>query len=321
LEGSVRKADTQVRVTAQLVDATTDRHIWAERYDRNLHDIFALQDEIVRKIVTTLKLQLTLQEQGVLVRKTTDNLEAYDYLLRGADYYWQGTQEANTQARQMFEKAVALDPQYALAYVSMGWTYLMEWIAQWNRDPQTLERASEFAQKALALDEALPGPHGILNQIYLQKRQHAQAIAEAERALALDPNWADGYVYQAITLRFSGRAEEAVELAKKAMRLNPRYPPFYQYALGFSYCQVGRYKDALTAQQEALARNPHSLFVHVCLAACYSMAGRDEEARTQVQEILRISPNFSLAAVGVAPYKDPADGKAMLDALRKAGLK
>jgi adenylate cyclase len=321
LEGSVRRADNQVRVTAQLVDATTDRHIWAERYDRPLQNIFAVQDEIVRKIVTTLKLQLTLQEQGILVRKTTDNLEAYDYLLRGAEYYSQGTKEANTQARQMFEKAVALDPQYAEAYAGIGRTYFTEWASQWNRTPPVLEQANELAQKAIALDNALPEPHSILGQIYLQKRQHDQAIAEAERAIALNPNWADGYAYLALILRWCGRAEEAVELAKKAIRLNPHYPPFYQNALGFSYCQVRRYEEAMTAQKAALARSPNLLLAHICLAACYSMAGREEEARAQVQEILRISPKLSLEAVGFGPWKDPADGKAMIDALRKAGLK
>lgn len=151
--------------------------------------------------------------------------------------------------------------------------------------------------------------------------QHDQAIAEAEHAIALDPNWADGYVWLALILRWSGRAEEAVESAKKAIRLNPRSPALYQYALGFAYCQVGRYEDAIAAQKEALARNPNLLTAHICLAACYSMAGRDEEARAQVQEVLRVSPNLSLEAIGGSLWKDPADGKAMLDALRKAGLK
>jgi adenylate cyclase len=323
LEGSVRKANNQVRVTAQLVDATTDHHIWAERYDRPLQDIFAVQDEIVRKIITTLKLQLTLQEQGILVRKTTDNLEAYDYFLRGTEYSRQFTKEANTQARQMFERAVELDPQYALAYASIGWTYVVEWTSQWDTDPQILERATELAQKAIALDDSVPGAHSILSRLYMFNKQHDQAIAEAERAIALDPNWADGYMYLALGLRFVGRAEEAVEAMKKAMRLNPRYPPFYQSVLGFAYCQVGGYEEAITAQKGALSRNPSLLVSRVCLAACYSMAGRDEEARAQVKEVLRLSPNYSLEVLARerALWKDPADGKAMLDALRKAGLK
>jgi adenylate cyclase len=248
-------------------------------------------------------------------------LEAYDYFLRGTELIWQRTKEANAQARLMFEKAVALDPQYAAAYEGIGSTYWLDWGLQWDRTPQVLARAEEVLQKAIALDNGLPGPHAIQGQIYLQKLLHDQAIAETERAIVLDPNWADGYAWLAYVLRWSGRAEEAIEMVKKAIRLNPRSPAFYQLALGISYCQVGRYEDAINAHKEAIVRNPNLLAPHACLAGCYSMAGRDEEARAQVKEVLRISPNYSLEAVGVAPWKNPADGKAMLDALRKAGLK
>jgi len=185
-----------------------------------------------------------------------------------------------------------------------------------------------MAQRALALDDSLPQAHGILSQIYLLKKQHDQAIAEAERAIALNPNRADGYVDLALIFRFSGRAEEAVELMKKAMRLNPHYPPYYLQVLGFSYCQMGRYEDAITAQKSALSRNPNLLGSHICLAACYSMAGRDEAARAQIKEILRLNPNFSIeraTKIGpllMAPLKNAADGKLMADAIRKAaGLK
>ena len=145
-----------------------------------------------------------------------------------------------------------------------------------------------------------PIAHSILSRIYLTTKQYDQAVAEAEHAIVLDPNWAEG----------------------KAIRLNPRYPPSYQHALGLAYCQVGRYEEAITAQKGALSRNPNFFESHTCLAACYSMAGRDEEARAQVKEILRLSPNFSLEIIETrAPWKDPADGKAVLDALHKAGLK
>jgi adenylate cyclase len=324
LEGSVRKEANQVRITAQLVDATTDYEIWAERYDRPLQDIFALQDEIVRKIVTTLKLQLTLQEQGVLVHKTTENLDAYDDLLRGMESLGSGTKDANMTARQMFERAVALDPQYASAYASIGLTYLIDWESQWNTDPKILGQANELAQKAVALDDSLPAAHDILGDIYLFKRQHDQAIAEAERAIALDPNRADGYVDLALILRFSGRAEEALESVNKAMRLNPHYPAYYLQVLGQAYCQVGRYEDAITAQKGALSRNPNLWVSHICLAARYSMAGRDEAARAQIKELLRLNPNFSFDRLEkqIVPYKNPADGKLMTDSIRKAaGLK
>src|SRR5262249_1985834 len=151
------------------------------------------QDEIVQKIVTTLKLQLTLQEQGLIVRKHTDNLEAYDSYLRGVEYYWRYTKEANAQARQLFEKAVALDPQYAEAYAWLSVTYYLEWGWRWSTDPQTLEHALALAHQAVALDDSLPGAHSTLSLVYAQKQQHEQAIAAGERAVALDPNNADSY--------------------------------------------------------------------------------------------------------------------------------
>ena len=208
LEGSVRKADNQVRITAQLIDATTGGHLWSERYDRPLQDIFALQDEVVRKIVTTLKLQLTVQEQGILVRKTTDNLEAYDYYLRGRAHFNRFTQEANAQARQMFEQALELDPQYAEAYAFLGSTYFTEWAWQWSQDSQTLEQALALAQKAVALDDSLAQAHATLGAVYLWKKQYDQAIAEEERAIALDANFAEAYTWLGETLRRAGRPEE-----------------------------------------------------------------------------------------------------------------
>jgi adenylate cyclase len=227
LEGSVRRANDQVRITAQLVDATTDSHLWAERYDRPLKDIFALQDEIVQKIVTTLKLQLILREQGYLVRKTTDNLEAYDYFLRGLEAFNRATQEANAQARQLFEKAIELDSQYAEAYGRLSWTRTREWNYLWVQDSQTLEQAFALAQKAVALDDSLPGAYTALCYVSLYKRQHEQAIAAARRAVALDPNEAEGTVLLGLILNFAGRPEEAIGLIQKAIRLNPRYP--YNY--------------------------------------------------------------------------------------------
>ena len=230
LEGSVRKTDNQVRVIAQLIDATTGGHLWSERYDRPLKDIFALQDEIVQKIVTTLNLQLTLREQGVLVRKRTNSLEAYDTFLRGAEYFWRFTKEGNAQARPLLEKTIELDPQYAEAYVYLGWTYLIAWIRQWSPDPQNLQRAFELEQQALALDDTLPRAHIILSWVYMFQTKYEPAVAEAERAIALDPNDSESYVALANVFNvFGERTTEAIELIEKAMRLNPRYPFGYPY--------------------------------------------------------------------------------------------
>jgi adenylate cyclase len=301
LEGSVQRAGEQVRIVAQLIDTTTGSHIWSERYDRPLKDIFALQDEIVQKIVTTLKLQLSLREQGHVVRKRTDNLEAYDFLLRGIEYHWRLTKETNTQARQMFEKAIALDPQYAEAYEWLGWTYFLEWAWRWNIDPQPLERALELAQKALVLDDSQPGAHSLLSFVYVQKRQYDQAIAEGERAIALDPNNADSYSLQAEVLNLVGRPEEGLRLAEQAMRLNPHYPPVYLLRLGWAYFWIGRYDEAVTALRETISRNPNLLVAHLLLAGSYVQQWASQQsADTQtlalalatVQRGLTISDSF-----------------------------
>jgi adenylate cyclase len=323
LEGSVRKADGQVRITAQLIDATTDHHLWTARYDRPLQDIFALQDEITQKIVATLKLQLALWEQGDLVRKRTDNLEAYDSFLRGSAQFLHLTQETHAQARQMWEKALELDPQYAEAYQALGYTYLREWMFQWSPAPQNLDRAFELEQKALVLDPSLPFAHALLGWVYLWKDRHyEQAIAEAERAIALDPNNADSYMALAEILTYPGRSAEAIGWMEKAMRLNPRYPALYLRILGTAYYWTGRTEEAIAAFESALARNPNWLAAHLFLAFVYSEVGREAEARAEAGEVLRLSPNFSLEGVKQRiPLKDPAALERMLAALRQAGLK
>ena len=321
LEGSVRKVGERVRITAQLIDAPTGHHLWAERYDRPLKDIFALQDEIVQKIVTTLRLQLSLWEHGHLVRKTTDNLKAYDSYLRGVEYFYRSTQEATAQARQMFEYALALDSQYAEAYAQLGWTYSMGWISQWSQDSQALEQAFALAQKAVALDASLSLAHRVLSCVSLWKKQHEQAIVAAERAVALAPNDAEGYMRLGEVLNFAGRPEEAIGWVEKAIRLNPR-AFLYSFFLGHAYYLTGRYEEAIAVLKGILTRNPDFLPTHIYLAAIYSELGRETEARAEVAEVLRRSPHHSLEVLKHRlPYKDPAILERHIATLRKAGLK
>jgi adenylate cyclase len=322
LEGSVRRADDQVRITAQLVDAPTNSHTWAERYDRPLKGIFALQDEIVQKIVMALRVKLTPDEQERFRRAPTHNLEAYDFYLRGVESLGRVTKEATAQARQLFEQAIALDPQYAAAYAQRSVTYLLDWVWQWNQDRQTLEQAFAAAQTAVALDDSLPLAHSVLGTVHQYKNQHDQAIAEGERAVALDPNNPESYMRLAGILGLAGQAEKAVAMAKQAMRLNPHYPPQYILALGMAYHQAWHDEEAIATFKRVLVYNPSHMGAHVGLTCSYSDTGRDEEARAEAAEVLRLSPNFTTEVWKRGQFfSDPAELERHVNNLRKAGLK
>jgi adenylate cyclase len=269
LEGSVRKADDQVRISAQLIDATTGSHQWAERYDRPLKDIFALQDEIVQKIVTNLQVEVPAAEFARVRRIPTDNLTAYDSVLRGMEAFNRLTKEANTQARQLYERAIKLDPQYAEAYSYLSWTYYLEWVWGWSQDPQTLEHALEMEQRAVTLDDSLPVAHALLGMIYALQQQYEQAITQGERAIALDPNNADTYARQAQVLSLAGRPEEALRAVEQAMRLNPRYPPWYLDELGWAASWTGRYAEAIATLKAVISQNPNLLDAYNNLAVSY----------------------------------------------------
>src|SRR5690348_16419816 len=201
LKGSVRKADNQVRITAQLVDATTGDHLWAEHYDRPLKDIFSLQDEIVQRIVTTLNLQLTLEERGVLFKKRSDNLEAYDEFLRALEYTLSITKDGDEKARQALEKAIALDPKYSDAYAVLGWVHFTDLLSQWNRDPHVSDQMFQAAQQAITLDDSNAFAYTVLSVAYMwSKRDYGQSLTAAQRAIAIDPNFAPGYASLAYTL-------------------------------------------------------------------------------------------------------------------------
>jgi len=323
LEGSVRKANGRVRITAQLVDTTTEGHLWAERYDRDLKDIFALQDEVTQKIVGALAVKLTEDEQERLMHKYTDNMEAYDLYLQGVEYRNRFTKGANVQARQMFERAIDLDPEFALAYAVLGFTHFHERTFGWSQDPQSLEHAFELAQRTLDLDDSLSWGHHLLGKVYLWKKQYEKAIAELKKAIALSPNDADQLVGLGYILNFAGKPEEAIELVKKAMRLNPRYPVVYLWELGHAYFLTGRYEEAIETLKSVLDRSSDFMPAHLLLAASYSELGRQEEAQAEAAEIVRLkSPQDSLEAWKQRlPYKDQAVIERLLDSLRKAGLK
>ncbi len=321
LEGSVRKAGDRVRITAQLVDAKTGGHIWAERYDRDLKDIFALQDEVTRKIVKALVVKLTGDEQKRLGHRGTDNLEAYDCSLRGWDYFFRFTKKANAQAREMFERTIELDPDYASAYSGLGFTHWMDWTFGWSQDHQSLDRAFELARRAISLDDSAYEAHSLLGKVHLWKKHYDQAIAEYNKTLDLNPNYADGLAGLGETLCFAGRPKEAIAVLRKAIRLNPIPPVWYFNGLGHAYFLTGRYEEAIEALRGVLKHNPNFWPAHIYLAASYVEMGQKDRARAEAAEVLKINPDFSIKyRKHRLPYKDPAVLERLSDSLHIAGL-
>jgi tetratricopeptide (TPR) repeat protein len=241
-------------------------------------------------------------------------------LYRG--YYERG-RSTNVQARQLLEHAIELDPDYAQAYVYLGMTAFMEWFYGWTANrPQTLAQAGGLAQKAMMLNETLADAHGLLGEVYLWQKQHDLAIREEEQAVALDPNFADGYAYLGGILGFAGRPQEGVAMVERAMRLNPRYPVLYLQNLGSVLRLAGRYEESIAVAKKILARQPNFPPAYFMLAFGYAQLGRLEEAQAAGAELQRVNPTISLEGWRrMAPFKDPALVEHDVAALRKAGLK
>jgi adenylate cyclase len=242
LEGSVRKSGSRVRITAQLNDATTGGHVWAERFDREMIDIFAVQDDVTTKIVSALALSLSASDRRRIATEHTENLEAYDCFLRGREQWWRHTREPNTQARELLERAVQLDPNFAPAHLYLGAANTMDYINGWSISPErSLQAAHECARRAVTLDDTYPYAHWGLALVNLWRNQLEDANREAERAIELDPNFADGYVALGHVLHFSGRSGESLECMDRAMALNPYYPDVWLHFRAQATYQLGRY--------------------------------------------------------------------------------
>jgi len=322
LEGSVRKAGDRVRITAQLIDALKGHHLWAERYEKDLKDIFALQDEITMKIITALQVKLTDGEAARVSAKGTKNLEAYLKVLQAREPFYTVTKEGFAQARRLCEEAIALDPEYAGAYLYLGSTHFMDVIMGSSKSPkESLKLAFELMKKAKALDDSYSAASAILGFLYVMARQHDKGVAECERAIALEPNSAGAYIWMSVVLTYAGSHEEALRYAEQALRLDPLSPGWWFRALGQAYSWVGRYEEAIAAHKKSLQRAPNDIVTHLALTTAYSWAGRLEEARAQAEEIMRINPKFSVEQQAkMSLYKNQADSKRYLDGLREAGL-
>lgn len=322
LEGGIRRSGERIRITARLVETETGRHLWAERYDRRVSDIFDLQDEITQEIVTALEVRLTKGEQARLRRRQTNNLEAWDLYVRGLARLTHFTREDNIMAREFAQRAIELDRGFAAPWSLLAWTHLADARVGWGESNATSrELGVEAALAGLAIDENDADAHGMLGALRVLQRRYDEADEEGRRSIALAPSAADLYVFYAVSLNFLGRAEEAVTMIEKAMRLSPFYPDWYLGIIGQSYRLLGRFDAAIAVDDERLARNPDNAFSDVRLAAVHSELGRDDEARFHVREARRKNPNISLRQVrDMDPYRDEATMQRYLDLLRKAGL-
>jgi len=325
LEGSVQRSGERIRIIAQLIDALKGHHLWAENYDRKFGDIFALQDDITEHVVAAMEVKLTEGEQGRIRRGYTNNPQAYEYYLRGLETYRSFTKENNDEARKLYEKAVELDPNYALGWCSIGWTYYREGRFGWTDTPeQSLARAEELGQKALALDESMSEAYSLLSVVYMARREHDKAVAYAEKTIALAPNFASNLATVALPFLYSGKPEVAIELVQTAMRLSPVYPAWYLPILAIGYRLTGQYDEAIDALESWVPRaNPRSDLPHLFLAFTYEEAGRGEEAQVAVAEVLKRNPKASIAYYAKSnlfPYKDPAEVERVLSSLRRAGM-
>jgi adenylate cyclase len=322
LEGSVRKSGKRVRITAQLIDATSGGHLWAERFDRELIDIFDVQDDVTRHIVAALALNLTENDRQRITAEHTDNLEAYDCFMRGREQFWRLTKAANVQARDLFQRSIALDQKFAPPYAFVAITHGLDYLNRWSAVPaQALKLAENNAAQAAALNDQYPYAHWALAVINLQMRRHDRAICEAERAISLDPNLALGHEVLGSTLNFSGKAAEALESFDRAMALDPYFPDFWLHLKGLAMFQLGRYDEAIGLLKRRLIRNPDTDISRELLSACYGHLGRKEEARAEWQEVFRVNPDYSLEyRRTVVPFKNPGDFEKIVDGLRKAGV-
>jgi len=326
LEGSIRRSGDRVRITAQLIDALTGNHLWAERYDRDLKDIFALQDEVTLKVLTAIRVKLTEGELSLGYGKYyrgKQGLDCYLKIMEGNDLVERRNIKDNNLARPIAEEVLAMCPEVPMAYLLMANVHSLDyWLDSTKSPRESVEKAIELVQKALALDDTLAEAHGLLGYLYTQKREYEKGIAEGERAVALNPSGATVLVDYARSLSFVGRSEEAIPLLQKATRLNPVGSSLNYQVLGNALVLTGRYEEAVSAYKKALQYAPNFLWTHIMLTATYSLMGREKEARAEAAEVLRINPEFSVDFfTKTSLIKEQSKRDDVCNALRKAGLK
>jgi adenylate cyclase len=326
LEGSIQRSGDRIRINAQLIDALTGRHIWAERYNRDLTDLFALQDEITMKILTAIRVKLTEGEQGSRGEKYfkgKKGLDCYLKVLEGFSYLKGYNIDATRLGKRILEETIEMCPDNPVIYILMGWVnYLEYWMGLGKSPQESIEKGIELERRALAIDDSLPLAHSNLSMFYTLKREYDKSIAEAERAVGLEPGGASVHLCYGMSLNYGGRSEEAIPVLQKAIRLNPLGDTGGFLNLGHAYRATGRFEEAVLEYKKAIQRAPDNFFAHLGLTATYSMLDREQEARAEAAEVLRLNPKFSVDSYAKRlTFKDQSVTDKFIDGLRKAGLK
>ncbi len=320
LEGSVRRVGMRVRINVQLIDAESGGHVWADRYDRDLEDIFLVQDEVTRKIVQTLEVTLTGSERARREARGKIDSEAYDYLIRGKSCILQFSPAALAEARAMLQRALDIDPTMAQGYAYLAVVDCARYANGWNDRIEELEQALELARKACEVDPLEAIGHNALAVTLLWLRRLDEAEAEARRAIELDPNSSEAHAVLGNALHFGGKHEEAIESLKQALRLDPGFN-LWMHAQGRVLFSVGRYAEAEAMFKRRLIHMPASDVSRAYLASLYGHTNRPEQARQVWSELVAINPEYTIdLTLRVLPYRNSAPLEHFVDGLRKAGL-
>lgn len=298
LRGSIQRLGSEVRVNAQLVNTKTGFNAWAQRYDRKLTEVFAVQDDVTNSIVKALTVKITNQEKFRLAQRATDSLKAYDFFQEGQKNSLIRTKEAYQQAREDYKNAIEIDPDYGRAYGAMAVTYAFEFLGGWIDNPdETLDRALLLAKKAVALDDTTPQTYWALSFVYLMRKEYNNAEKAVTQAITIAPNYADGYGLLALINMYIGQPERAIEINNKAMQLNPYYSWNYLYTHGSAYFLLGDYNTAIELLEKAQLRNQNTILLKLLLVACYIENNRQNDAEWLVEEILMLRPMAKISNI------------------------
>ena len=321
LEGSVRKAGNRVRVTAQLIDSDHGGHVWADRLDRDMTDIFEVQDEVTRHIVSALKVRLSRDDEDRLARRAAVNAEAYNLFMRGREQTWQHSRTGNIEGRRLLARATEITPEFAAAHARIAFTHVIDYVNGWTVDPEaTLRQGRDLAQRAVEMDSEDPQTHFALSAVLLWSGELEQAADEAARCIELEPNSAEGHLVQAHTLIFAGQPEAAIDAISAYMKLDPLYPDIVLHFLAEAHISLRKFEEAVAILMERLERRSDSPTSLTLLASCYGHLGRHDESRAAWAEALRIDPQFSLERRRrILPFKNPGDFELRMDGLRLSG--